>query len=614
MGLESRFQTGFREAPNNAPGLLMDDNDDVWLVLPNGSRVRLTGGGGSSFPTYYQLEAPGSPSDGDTWMRPSEGHGDYPNHFGIGTFRWDGNRNQWDPIGAVVLNDDGTVAGQVTVGPDGGINIEHFADDGAVGFLISGGSTGQIATYIGGQNVAFMGEGGSMTFRRAVKLAEVAEPDPDSGASQLYTDSSDHLLKAMAEDGTVTVLAGISGGGLSIYGSGTDGDHVCVDGETIQSGMYHDFTIPDGATVNAPIGTSLAILFCTGTYTINGSIDMTGPDAIQNRGKPDGQAPGQPNAGANGETGDGDGAGYTSIGAGSPGGKGGRGGNGQGGNGAGDAASWLIYNLGHYMAMPQNEVYQYPGGGGGGGAGDGTNEGGGGGGGGRTFIVVARHVVHGPDNQYLCQGGNGADGGWDGGGGGPGNGTCGGGGGGAGGWWMTVSDTLSGSDAAIVGTGGAGGARCGDDASSSSFVGSTVSVPLTIVADVNDNFRWNSLQFQLAPGTYNDVSDLIPAIMTSLYVDDPTRTFEEVIPARLSRGDNTEWTPDDLGGTAIGFDSPTEPNGGAVFNGAVTLGLGDNDVLIDLGFTDGQVSTGGTNGSSDGAPGADPYVVHILNA
>lgn len=43
---ERRFLTAYRQADEDFPGLIQEDDGTVWVVLPDGSRVQVTGGGG----------------------------------------------------------------------------------------------------------------------------------------------------------------------------------------------------------------------------------------------------------------------------------------------------------------------------------------------------------------------------------------------------------------------------------------------------------------------------------------------------------------------------------------------------------------------------------------
>lgn len=68
-GLDRRFGSGSRQDPNDDPGLLIDDENDTYVVDRNGVRWLLpgTGGGGNTPPPT----APGQilySADGITWV------------------------------------------------------------------------------------------------------------------------------------------------------------------------------------------------------------------------------------------------------------------------------------------------------------------------------------------------------------------------------------------------------------------------------------------------------------------------------------------------------------------------------------------------------------------
>lgn len=257
-----------------------------------------------------------------------------------------------------------------------------------------------------------------------------------------------------------------------IYGDGFDGALVLHDGDTWVPGNYTDVTIEDGATVTvSPFSSVWPVFRCTGTFTINGTLDLSGVDA-PGSGPAGGVSPYGTLAGGIGNganaAGDGDAGtfplavvatgGFMFLSAqGTP--MGGAGGDGDSSGGIG-VQSFYPKSLGPHsgLGLTADVAINAPLGGSSGG-GDSVNLGGAGGSGGAWAIIAARHVVHGPDNAYNLQGGGGGDGGWDGA--TTGNGNCGGGGGGGGGYWVTISNTVDAIPANIVGTGGAGGAGCG---------------------------------------------------------------------------------------------------------------------------------------------------------
>jgi hypothetical protein len=317
----------------------------------------------------------------------------------------------------------------------------------------------------------------------SAELAEAfAATPPDGGIGLAYiprkrqvivnTDTGEFFVgNGTTRGADLTPLPG--GGGSSsfdnwLYGDGSQGAHVATDGEYFRSGFYTDYTIPLGVTVKVPrtygdgdggvvedgsedpANPPPFILYCTGTFTINGTLDMSSANSV---GRLDpsgtGSITGDASTGAGGITVPhlaffADGAG------------------GSGAAGAGDVAPVarpvlrnplrLLTYVPHVGGFSTVSA-------GGNGAGDNTNYGGSGGAPGRWCVIVARHIVHGGTNVYNLQGGNGGDAGDDGTG-STGHGDCGGGGGGAGGWWVTISDTLTGS-AVIVGHGGTGGTGCG---------------------------------------------------------------------------------------------------------------------------------------------------------
>lgn len=288
-------------------------------------------------------------------------------------------------------------------------------------------------------------------------IDDLADPD---GSEGVYVEL-DHvgsgrirrvLLRAIAALASPGV--GGAGGGLWIYGDGSDGELVLHDGDFWLPGFYTDVTIEAGANVKVSAAAALWPVFrCTGTFTILGTLDLSGEDAV-------GLASGE--GGGGGEQTDGVQAPNSFLGLSSTSGvpRGGAGGDGSSGSGGSQASPvYPFAGLGPRSGRLPESIVSPPFGGGGGG-GDETNYGGGGGGRGNWAQIIARHVVHGADNLYNLQGGNGAPGGDDGSG-ATGNGDCGGGGGGGAGYWVTLSDDLAGPDANIVGGGGTGGAGCG---------------------------------------------------------------------------------------------------------------------------------------------------------
>lgn len=272
---------------------------------------------------------------------------------------------------------------------------------------------------------------------------------------------------------------GGSGSGAWMRGDGSDGAYTPADGDSLVPGYYTDFTIEDGVTVKvSSFSSGWPIIRCTGDFTINGTLDLRGIDA-------DGFAPGDTSlggllglgAGASGTTD----AGTTPVETGTFLSARGTPVGGAGGDGLdGDAfAGGQKRNLGYPTSIGPKSGNLTTGNsvnvslGGSSGGGDGTFYGGGGGGGGTWVLIIARRVIHGPNNLYLLDGGKGGDGGDSGSDGSPtGNGDCGGGGGGGAGYWITLSDEID--DVAtnigtvgnngptkFDGSGGVGGAGCG---------------------------------------------------------------------------------------------------------------------------------------------------------
>lgn len=401
-------------------------------------------------------------------------------------------------------------------------------------------------------------------------------------------------------DGSQTQLLGGDGGGV-IYGDGSDGAHICVDGETMASGFYTDYTIPEGVTVICPQFDTVAgdfnqiTIYCTGTFSILGTIDMSGVDAIDRNGGAGGSGGSSGSDGLDGGQTNGTPRTYASGQALA----GGRGGQGSDGLGSVLVDGVTIRWRNSILLLGRVSTYAYTGGGGGGGGGDGTNYGGGGGEGGHTFVVCAKQIIHGPENVYNLQGGAGAPGGDDGSG-STGHGQCGGGGGGAAGWWMTISDEIEG-DAVIVGVGGAGGEASGDLALPSVLQSTTpIMFPVTIGADSNDDFVFNGTSFAIPPGTYSTKLALATAV--GLAVSDGG-TFNDI--------NAGFWDIEAGSGSTIKFVSSIN-GGGSQFNDtAITDGT--HNALPTLGFANNDASSGGADGSSDGDIGPDGFVIHILN-
>lgn len=291
-----------------------------------------------------------------------------------------------------------------------------------------------------------------------------AGPKGDTGASGPQGPKGDPgetgPAGATGPQGPAGVFTGSFGGW--IYGDGSDGALVCTDGMVIQPGNYTDVTIPEGVTVTVPWGEDeVPLICCTGTWTILGTVDLRGRDAVNRLSVFSDFIDEQGFADTMGEAYQGQGDVIPQLAGPFPGGVGGA-----GASGASlrpqPAASRAYLNLIRLLAWtPFGGLYKMRHYGmGGWGSGDGVNYGGAAGGPGKAFILCARNIVHGPNNMYLIKGGDGAPGGDDGTG-STGHGDCGGGSGGGGGWWVKVYDTVTGSPTGISGGPGLGGPGSG---------------------------------------------------------------------------------------------------------------------------------------------------------
>jgi hypothetical protein len=268
-----------------------------------------------------------------------------------------------------------------------------------------------------------------------------------------------------------------------LFGDGADGA-VTLDGSTtptmpngsflsragsvytLTSDVYAtDFTVNAGATLN----TANYRVFCTGTFTNNGTVQNNAAN-----GNADGSAPaatgstsaslapgpagGVGNTGA-GATGNNGAATYASASAG--GGNGGAGGTGS--SGAGGATGFVAQGNTRRLRNPvvamsatiTTGALRWHGGSpsGGGGGGDGTNKGGSGGSGGGLIVVVAKTIVNG--GVISATGGAGGT---------PTTGNCGGGGGGGGGVIYLASQSAWTNTGTTAVTGGAAGSGVGTGA------------------------------------------------------------------------------------------------------------------------------------------------------
>jgi hypothetical protein len=249
------------------------------------------------------------------------------------------------------------------------------------------------------------------------------------------------------------------------YGSGTLGHLVCTDGLEIPPGMYESITIPEDVTATVPwADQNVPVFQVRDHFSIYGTLDLRGRDAVGRLGVfrdlPSAIDPAEMDTTGESSPSPADAGNVVPRNSGPFLG---------GAPGTTDAAPFFppvepnlsVLNLIRLLhwgpAGISYGVRHY--GMGGIGAGDDEFYGGAGGGPGKIFLLMARRIIHGPNNMYMLQGGKGGDGGDDGEG-NLGNGNCSGGGGGAGGWWMTMSKEIVGV-AGECGTGGEGGAGCG---------------------------------------------------------------------------------------------------------------------------------------------------------
>lgn len=317
--VESRFIPNFRETSTDAPGLVLTDDGTVYLVLPDGSRVALTGGGGGgSWPTFTQLDVPVDPAAGDTWVRPvpEETGGGYPNQYGVGAFFWnqaaDSGTGEWQQIAPVALDDDGVFLGGVTVGETGNVVIranidtDHFAGEvfvfnNGVNLYASDGesSSSSIITAHDSISLAADGNDGPINLYGHVVIAQGAD---DESATLYITQGSgsysdgDPIVQAVSgvEDGQLVFMLEKNGRIVAtpVRDSGSDG--LAIQYDDVQ-GMALSVGLDSGGTlVRLPATTGFAVtnaiggsgnpleIFVTGeggnpaTVLIGGSTDRIG--------------------------------------------------------------------------------------------------------------------------------------------------------------------------------------------------------------------------------------------------------------------------------------------------------------------------------------------------
>lgn len=386
-------------------------------------------------------------------------------------------------------------------------------------------------------------------------------------------------------------------------------DYVAIGYNVVQGGLaYTDVTIEEGATfVLQPGKTAGAldgpILFGTGTFTIDGALDLSGGDAdgIESGTNPLGPA----NDGAAGTTGAGTvgGADVDYPYAPGTGGAGGSGSTASPNDTPGGPTlifpKWSV-SLANDPMVIRSGSNQYanglfsgpwPGCPGSSGGGDGVNSSGGGGGAGLGALIAFPHIVHGPENNYILTGGNGG----------------------------TPVDTV---------------ATLGAD--------SPVTLPLTIDTGTNDEFVYTPAAtgipeiFTMAPVTLATLADALTAMGAA--VGSSAEAFSTLV------------TPSDGGD---GFIELTTVATGSAQNGS-TISFGANDVAADLGFTgnpdtfsnaldagncggggggaagwwmtisqdltgdanitgSGGVGGTGSGTGTDGGNGSDGFVIHVIN-
>lgn len=104
--------------------------------------------------------------------------------------------------------------------------------------------------------------------------------------------------------------------------------------------------------------------------------------------------------------------------------------------------------------------------------------------------------------------------------------------------------------------------------------GSAVVLPLTVALGVNDEFQYNATTYTITPGIYATLDELGAAVQDAVNI-----TPEPLSLVAQVTNDGTYLT---ITGNGAG---PTDDG--------LLLNVGGNDVLVDLGFTDGQALDGG---------------------
>jgi len=303
--------------------------------------------------------------------------------------------------------------------------------------------------------------------------------------------TADKLLKGAGAGADPTEIDVPAGGGLAIFGDGSDGDVTIASNTTLTRDMfYNNLTVNSSYTLN----TGGYRIFVKGTLTNNGTIENNGGDGSNAVSTTPGSG-GSGSAGSLGCGANGGGGGGVAAGAGVPGSPGSNADTSFGGNGAtggvggdssdysggvggdGGSASAPASTVGGFRTLPfaailkdidttVTKVTGGAGGGGGGGGGnhDGTgieNRGGAGGGGGSGggLVFLAAKTLNNSGAVIRANGGNGGNGADS-----PGTNTGGGAGGsgGGGGLIMLVYNTFTaGTEEVTGGGGGTGGVGSG---------------------------------------------------------------------------------------------------------------------------------------------------------
>ncbi len=202
--VEGRFLVSYREPSTDDPGLVQTDDGKVYVVLPDGTRVQVTGGGGGGSQTLAQvLEAGGDPEGNPvTGLLDIElGEGVAGLYLLAETFAGQG--IQGGPDGFVVFdNQHGAnllgvgfaATGKVTINADGVVTISPEGDQ---------------AAFISRSAVSFRVE--NQQFMSAAPGSLFLNP-PSAGAILQLTDFSDGSVGLVnIEDGNKLSFFGAAG-------------------------------------------------------------------------------------------------------------------------------------------------------------------------------------------------------------------------------------------------------------------------------------------------------------------------------------------------------------------------------------------------------------------